>query len=185
MTTNARRTSSTVLIDEFVLSVNSSQKCRLKGKRKREEKDNNYSPTKRMKQNKKNSLPETMAAKEFLVETILGKRKHNGTWQYLIKWDGYGPKFNTWEDEDNLNCSDLVIEFENKMGSAKNENAKEEEEERGFEVSLGRGQDSKIGLEFGDEIQEVLNVQVVDNQLMYFILCVKEVTSVRTFLHNQ
>jgi hypothetical protein len=26
-------------------------------------------------------------------------------------------------------------------------------------------------LEFGDEIQEILNVQVIDNQLMYYILC--------------
>lgn len=167
MTTNARRTSSTILIDEFVLSINSNQNCRLKGKRKRAEKDTNVgSPTKRMKHNKNNSLKETMASREFLVEAILGKRKNFGTWQYLIKWDGYGPEFNTWEDEDNLNCPDLVTEFENKMGSAK----KEEEQERGFEGSLGSDQNNIIGLVFADEIQEILNLQVVDNQLMYFIL---------------
>jgi hypothetical protein len=48
---------------------------------------------------------------------------------------------------------------------------KEEEEERMFENWDEDNPNIKIDLEFGDEIQEILNVQVIDNQLMCYILC--------------
>lgn len=167
MTTTQQRSGSPFLIDEFVLSISSHRKRGLlKRKRAREDKEtDNASPTKRLKLNEINPLPETT---EYLVETILGKRKINGIWQYLIKWDGYDPEFNTWEDEYNLNCPDLLAEFENKMVAARKENAnkREEKEEEGLDASFGTGQKC---LKLGTEIQEILNVQVIDNQLMYYI----------------
>ena len=48
---------------------------------------------------------------EFEVEEILDKRKHYGKIQYLIKWKGYPLSEESWEPENNLNCPDLLEEF--------------------------------------------------------------------------
>jgi hypothetical protein len=31
------------------------------------------------------------------VEAILGQQRHRNGWQYLVKWEGYDDKDNTWE----------------------------------------------------------------------------------------
>jgi len=48
---------------------------------------------------------------EYEVEEILDKRKHYGKTQYLIKWKGYPLSEASWEPEKNLNCPDLLEEF--------------------------------------------------------------------------
>lgn len=79
------------------------------------------------------------------------------------------------QQNNSLQRPDLLAEFEKKMQLAKKEEhskKKQEEEEIVFEISVEDDYQSiKIDLEFGDEIQEILKVQVIDNQLMYYILC--------------
>jgi hypothetical protein len=48
---------------------------------------------------------------EYEVEKILDKRKHYGKIQYLIKWKGYSLSDASWEPESNLNCPELIKEF--------------------------------------------------------------------------
>ncbi len=48
---------------------------------------------------------------EYEVEEILDKRKHYGKIQYLIKWKGYPLSEASWEPETNLNCPELLKEF--------------------------------------------------------------------------
>jgi len=56
---------------------------------------------------------ETYDDEEYEVENILNKRKRAGGTEYLIKWLGYDdPSQNTWEPVENLDCQDVIDEFE-------------------------------------------------------------------------
>lgn len=46
------------------------------------------------------------------MEKILDRRILNGGIQYFLKWVGYPDEENSWEPEGNLDCEDLVKEFE-------------------------------------------------------------------------
>lgn len=56
----------------------------------------------------------------YTVEKIAGRRTRNvnilisenqGKVEYLIKWENYDDKDNTWEAEDNVFCDDLIIQY--------------------------------------------------------------------------
>ena len=50
---------------------------------------------------------------EYSVEKIIDKRfDAYGNIEYLIKWQGYDDKDNTWESIENIYCLDLIDEFE-------------------------------------------------------------------------
>lgn len=48
----------------------------------------------------------------FEVEKILNHRTREHKREYLIKWLGFPPEENSWEAEDNLNCPELLAEYE-------------------------------------------------------------------------
>lgn len=56
----------------------------------------------------------------FDVENILGVRSCSGEIQYLVKWAGWAPKFNTWEPACNLqNLQQEIDAFESALKSAR------------------------------------------------------------------
>merc|ERR1712223_344046 len=64
---------------------------------------------------------------EYSVEEVLDKRTKRGKVQYLIKWKGWGSDDNTWEDETNLNCDNLIKAFNKKSEKKESDNDSDEE----------------------------------------------------------
>lgn len=60
---------------------------------------------------------------EYVVEEIIDKRIVNGKVQYYLKWKGYTNDDNTWEPQENLECPDLIAEFERNWEKKQQEKA--------------------------------------------------------------
>lgn len=47
----------------------------------------------------------------YEVESIVDCRIIHGVRRFRVRWVGYGPEDDTWEEESNLNCDELLQEF--------------------------------------------------------------------------
>uniref|UniRef100_A0A3B4A6X6 Chromo domain-containing protein n=1 Tax=Periophthalmus magnuspinnatus TaxID=409849 RepID=A0A3B4A6X6_9GOBI len=50
----------------------------------------------------------------FAVESIEKKRSRKGRIEYLVKWRGWSPKYNTWEPEENILDPRLLDAFQDR-----------------------------------------------------------------------
>ncbi|XP_050056604.1 chromobox protein homolog 5-like isoform X2 [Aphis gossypii] len=62
---------------------------------------------------------------QYPIEKILHKRTKKGKVEYLVKWQGFNEFHNSWEPQKNLNCDELIENFDVKV---KKENKKNQPE---------------------------------------------------------
>ncbi|SOV03351.1 uncharacterized protein UDID_18641 [Ustilago sp. UG-2017a] len=68
---------------------------------------------------------------DFEVEALIDKRSHHGVIEYKVLWRGYSEEAASWEPVSNLNCPDLIQEYEVSEGGQTNRRrSREKEEER-------------------------------------------------------
>jgi len=58
---------------------------------------------------------------ENSVERVEDKRVVNGRTEYYLKWKGYPRSENTWEPVDQLDCPNLIANFEESLKNSKEE----------------------------------------------------------------
>jgi len=61
---------------------------------------------------------------EYVVEKVVDMRFNKGKKEFLLKWKGYPDSENTWEPKDNLDCPELINEFESNWKKKQNEEKK-------------------------------------------------------------
>ncbi|SYW79554.1 uncharacterized protein UHO2_04197 [Ustilago hordei] len=62
---------------------------------------------------------------DFEVEALIDKRSHNGTTEYKVLWRGYSEEAASWEPVENLNCPDLIQEYEVSEGGRASRQSRE------------------------------------------------------------
>lgn len=111
---------------------------------------------------------------EYSVEKVIDKRTNKGKVEYLLKWKGYGDEDNTWEPSENLDCKDLIEEYEKKRGEAR---AKKKEADK-RKSSAASGSDSKKrkgdddrprGFDRGLDPERIIGATDSSGELMFLI----------------
>ncbi|XP_015786994.1 chromobox protein homolog 5 [Tetranychus urticae] len=93
---------------------------------------------------------------EYVVESIVDKRKKNGRIEYLIKWKDWPEEDNTWEPENHLSCPDLVEEFEKNL-QAKKERSKAKIREKELERAKKFKSKEKVKKKSRDRVEDDLS----------------------------
>ncbi|SPC65160.1 related to pol protein [Ustilago sp. UG-2017b] len=64
---------------------------------------------------------------DFEVEALIDKRSHLGVIEYEVLWRGYSEEAASWEPVSNLNCPDLIQEYEVSEGGRSRRRSSEQE----------------------------------------------------------
>ncbi|KAJ9598686.1 hypothetical protein L9F63_010635, partial [Diploptera punctata] len=99
---------------------------------------------------KKKNLDEPEEAEEYEVDTIVDMKVNRGKRQFKIRWKGYGPDGDSWENEDDLNCAEKIKTFLEEHNGEKEES---KNKKRGGKGS-NKGAKKKQKSEKNDESEE-------------------------------
>ena len=124
------------------------------------------------KENSREGSPGAADEEEFIVERVVDKRVKNGKTEYFLKWKNYPDTENTWEPEENLECPDLIADYE-RLALAKRQKEKERAEKRraeGGDSKRRHAPDEKPrGFDRGLEPERILGATDSGNELTFLL----------------
>ena len=110
---------------------------------------------------------------EYTVEKVVDKRTgKNGKIEYLLKWKGYGEEDNTWEPKENLDCEDLIRDFERKAKEKSDKKAAEKRKSSGpgGELKKKKADDDRPrGFDRGLDPERIIGATDSSGDLMFLI----------------
>lgn len=110
---------------------------------------------------------------EYTVESVKDMRIRNGKKEFLLKWRNYPDSENTWEPEANLDCPDLIGEFEDKLKKKKEEKRRRQTEEEGSakkKKKVAEEEDNKPrGFDRGLQPERIIGATDSSGELMFLM----------------
>ena len=100
---------------------------------------------------------------EYVVEKVVDKRVDTkGSVEYLLKWKGYDDADNTWEPSDNLDCKELIQEFEA-------ERANKKKAKSGGKKQASSSGDGPLGFARGLEADRIIGATDSTGELTFLV----------------
>lgn len=115
---------------------------------------------------------ETEAVK-YEVESIEDTRQRNGKTQFRIRWKGYGPNTDTWENEEDLSCPNIIKAFlEKNKGKKRAGKAADSSVSKKTRNETGEGnvEDEEEGESKEYEVDKVMEVHFKKNGAREFLI---------------
>merc|ERR1712062_695935 len=115
---------------------------------------------------------------EFVVDRILDKRIKNGKTEYLISWKGFGPEENTWEPKANMDCPEMIKEFDEKHkeekkkkpSSSKKEGGSTSKANKSQEAAPEEDEDTRLrGFDRGLQAERIIGATDSSGELLFLI----------------
>jgi len=115
---------------------------------------------------------------EYSVEKILDRRVRGGRVEYYLKWKGYGDEDNTWEPEANLECPELISDFEDKRKAEEARKKEEKDKKRKSTTGVDDAKKKKKsveedtrprGFERGLEAERIIGATDSSGELMFLM----------------
>merc|ERR1712212_1466641 len=120
-------------------------------------------------------VPDDEEEEEYSVEKVVDKRVgRNGKVEYLLKWKGYGDEDNTWEPRENLDCEDLIENFEKKRKEKSDKKKEAEKRKSGASAdSLNKkkksDEDKPRGFDRSLDPERIIGATDSSGELMFLI----------------
>jgi len=107
---------------------------------------------------------------ENSVERVEDKRMVNGRTEYYLKWKGYPRSENTWEPVDQLDCPNLIANFEESLKNSKEEVTVCDADSSTTDfIPVPRERQELTGFERGLEPSKILGATDASGQLMFLM----------------
>jgi len=119
---------------------------------------------------------EEEAEEEYSVEKVMDKRMKHGKVEYFLKWKGYPDEDNTWEPKENLDCPELIAEFEREHKRKEDEKKAKDDKKRkqnGDEVTIKKkkteSKDGPRGFDRGLDPEKIIGATDSSGELMFLM----------------